>query len=237
MYKESHTRSIVKTISWRFLATVTTMVLVYIFIGDLTIAISVGGIEVILKMLVYFLHERIWDKIKFGKKEIEPAVIWLTGYIRSGKSKIANEVALELKKKGFKVEHLDGHNIRHLFPETGFSREEVNEHIKRVGYLASKLEEQGVFVVASFVSPYQESREFVRKICKNFIEIHISTPIEVCEERDQSGLYEKAKKSEVQNLPGINSKFDIPNNPLISLDNSIYTVEECKNKIIEKSKL
>ena len=67
MYKETNTRSIVKTISWRILATITTMSLVYIFIGDMTIAISVGGIEVFLKMLIYFLHERAWDKIKFGR--------------------------------------------------------------------------------------------------------------------------------------------------------------------------
>ena len=76
------------------------------------------------------------------------------------------------------MEHLDGHTIRHLFPETGFTREDVNEHIKRVGYLAKKLEEQGVFVVASFVSPFRESRDFVRSITTNFHEVHISTPLE-----------------------------------------------------------
>ena len=70
MFKETHTRSVIKTISWRVLATVTTMSLVYIFIGDATIALSVGGIEVILKMLIYFFHERTWNKIKWGKKEV-----------------------------------------------------------------------------------------------------------------------------------------------------------------------
>ena len=234
MYKETHARSIIKTVSWRFLATLTTMVLVYIFIGDLTIALSVGGIEVVLKMLVYFLHERLWDKIKFGKKEIRPVVIWLTGLVRSGKSEIGKAVTNELRKRGLKAEHLDGHNIRHLFPETGFTKSEVNEHIKRVGYLASKLEEQGVFVVASFVSPYNESREFVREICKNFIEIHISTPLKVCEKRDKSGLYDKARRGEVKNLPGINSNFEIPINPSLALDNSLNSIDECKNKIIKR---
>ena len=78
MFKETKSRSIIKTISWRVLATLTTIVLVYIFIGDTTIALSVGGIEVILKMLIYFFHERAWDKIKFGRKEVKPAVIWFT---------------------------------------------------------------------------------------------------------------------------------------------------------------
>ncbi len=220
MYKESHTRSILKTISWRALATLTTIILVYIFIGDVTIALSVGGIEVILKMLVYFLHERVWDKIKFGRKEVKPAVIWLTGLVRSGKSEIAETVTQELHKKGYKAEHLDGHSIRKLFPETGYSREEVNEHIKRVGYLAKKLEEQNVFVVASFVSPYKESREFVKSLCENFIEVHISTPLEVCKKRDESGLYVKARKGEIKNLPGINVEYEKPKDPMFEIDYS-----------------
>ena len=93
MYKESHIRSIIKAVTWRALATMTTMSLVYIFIGDVTIALSVGGIEVFLKMLIYFGHERVWDKIRWGKKEIVPAVIWLTGLVRSGKSEIAQEAS------------------------------------------------------------------------------------------------------------------------------------------------
>ena len=218
MYKETRTRSVVKTLSWRAVATLTTMILVYIFIGDLTIAISVGSIEVFLKMLVYFLHERAWDKIKFGKKEIKPAVIWLTGLVRSSKSDIAKEVTERLRKKGLKAEHLDGHTIRNLFPETGFEKEEVNEHIKRVGYLAKKLEEQGVFVVASFLSPYKESREFVKDMCGNFLEIYISTPLEICEERDTSGVYKKAREGEIKNLPGVNVEYEKPGNPFMSID-------------------
>jgi adenylylsulfate kinase len=197
MYKETHARTIVKTISWRILATLTTVSLVYIFIGDVSIALSVGGIEIFLKMLVYFIHERIWDKIKFGKKEIQPAVIWLTGLAKSGKKEIANEIVALLKKRGYKVEFLDGHSIRNLIPEIGYSREEVNIHIKRVGFLAKKLEEQGVFVVASFLSPYRESREFVRKLCDNYYEIYVNTPIEICKKRDDTGFYEKALNGNV----------------------------------------
>lgn len=229
MYKETHARSVVKTISWRALATLTTISLVYIFIGDVSIALSVGGIEVILKMLVYFLHERAWDRIKFGKKEIKPAVIWLTGLVRSGKSDLAKQVVEQLRKKSFKVEHLDGHNIRHLFPETGYTRHEVNEHIKRVGFLASKLEEQGVFVVASFVSPYKESRDFVRNLCQNFLEVHVSTPVEVCEQRDTTGIYEKARRGEIKNFPGVDVEYEAPPEPdvTISDDNEV-------NEIINK---
>ena len=233
MHKESHIRSIIKAVTWRALATLTTMTLVYIFIGDVTIALSVGGIEVFLKMLIYFGHERVWDKIRWGKKEIKPAVIWLTGLVRSGKSEIAEELVERLRKKGYKVEHLDGHTIRHLFPETGFTREAVNEHIKRVGYLAKKLEEQGVFVVASFVSPFRESRDFVRSITTNFHEVHISTPLEHCIKNDTSGLYKKAQEGKIRNLPGIDVEYEIPMNGAVQVDYSEVDKVTAAEKILK----
>ena len=218
MYKETHSRSIIKTISWRALATITTMVLVYVFIGDLSIAVSVGAIEVILKMLIYFFHERLWDKIKFGRKEIQPMVIWLTGLSRSGKSIVGEHLTVMLRNKGYKVEHLDGHTIRELIPDTGFSRKEVNAHIKRVGYLGKKLEEQGVIVVATFLSPFAESREFVRNLVDNFYEVHISTPVEICARRDDKGIYQKAMDGEINDFPGINVKYEVPPNPKLSIN-------------------
>ena len=233
MYKESHLRSILKTISWRFWATLTTVSLVLVFVGRLDLALKVGGFEVVLKLLIYFLHERAWDKIKFGKKEIKPTVIWLTGLARSGKSAIANSLVEKLKEKGFRADHLDGHTIRHLFPETGYTKSEVNEHIKRVGYLASKLEEQGIFVVASFLSPYKESREFVKSICKNYMEVYVSTPLEVCEERDTTGIFKKARNGEVQNFPGINAPYEIPANGVLNVDTSNVSVEEAADNIFD----
>jgi len=236
MYKESKSRSVVKSISWRILATLTTITLVYIFIGDFTIAISVGGIEVFLKMVVYFLHERAWDKIKFGRHEIQPFVVWLTGLARSGKSAIGTELSEALRGKGLKVEHLDGHSVRNLFPQTGFTRNEVNRHIKRVGYLASKLENQGVFVVASFLSPYKESRKFVQDNCKNFIEVHISTPADVCEANDNKGIYKKAKNGEIINFPGINIEYEKPENPDLEIDTTNISNKDAATKIFNHLK-
>jgi len=236
MFKETKARSIVKTISWRVLATLTTITLVYIFIGDTTIAFTVGGIEVFLKMLVYFFHERIWDKLKFGKHEIQPFVVWLTGYARSGKSEIGKKLALMLKDKGLKVEHLDGHTVRNLFPQTGYTKDEVNQHIERVGYLASRLENQGVFVVASFLSPYEESRNFVRANCKNFIEIHISTPLEICEQMDKKGVYKKAKKGELQNFPGVSVEYEVPKKPELVIDTSNISIDNAVNRIFDNLK-
>jgi len=236
VYKETKLRSIVKTISWRVLATLTTVSLVYIFIGDTKIAFAVGGIEVFLKMLIYFIHERVWDKLKFGKHEIQPFVIWITGLARSGKSEIGEKLTKKLKEIGLKAEHLDGHSVRDLFPQTGFSREEVNLHIERVGYLAGKLESQGVFVVASFLSPYKESREFVKKNCKNYVEVYISTPAEVCEEMDTKGIYKKAKAGEIKNFPGVNVEYEKPENPDITIDTSKISTNEAADKIFNNIK-
>jgi adenylylsulfate kinase len=162
LFRETKLRTIIKTISWRFWATVTTTALVFLFIGEPEVALSIGAIEVFLKLLIYFFHERAWAKIKFGKSEIEPFVVWLTGLSRSGKTEIGEKLSEKMKKFGLKVQHLDGHKVRTIFTETGFSKKEVNEHIKRVGYLASILENQGIFVIASFLSPYAETRKLVR---------------------------------------------------------------------------
>ena len=184
MYKESNGRSIIKTISWRLIATLTTAILVYIFTNNFYWALSIGGIEIIVKMLMYFFHERAWNRVKAGKKKAKSYVIWLTGLSGSGKSTIGLELVKKLKEKGYRVEHLDGDVVREIFPRTGFSKEERDRHIRRVGFLSGMLEKNGVIVVASFISPYAESRSFVRNLCNNFIEVHIATPLDVCEKRD-----------------------------------------------------
>ena len=80
MFIEQKRRSVIKTISWRFWATITTIALVFLFVGEVKIAFSIGGIEIILKMVLYFIHERVWNKLKYGKKEVKPAVFWFTGF-------------------------------------------------------------------------------------------------------------------------------------------------------------
>lgn len=218
MYTVSKSRSILKTVSWRFVATMTTVALVFLFIGKTEVALTIGIVEVILKMIFYFFHERLWHKIKFGKHEIEPFVVWLTGLSRSGKTDIGNVLCEKLRKKGLKVQRLDGHNVRTIFTETGFTPDKVNDHIRRIGYLSSILERQGIFVVASFLSPYEESRKFVRELSNNFVEVHVSTPLEVCKNRDTSGLYNGAIDGEIKNLPGIDIRYEEPKNPDITVD-------------------
>ena len=182
MYRDTHARSLVKAGSWRVVATMTTTGLVFLVTRELTVSIAIGGLELISKLGLYWLHERLWNRLRFGKTEIQPVVLWFTGLSGSGKSTVSGWVANELRARGLRVEQLDGDTIRDIFPKTGFSKAERDAHITRVGYLASKLEQNGVFVVASFasfVSSYRESRDFVRGLCRNFVEIHLSTPLAV----------------------------------------------------------
>jgi adenylylsulfate kinase len=233
MFIEQKRRSLIKTISWRFWATLTTTALVFLFVGEVKIAVAIGGIEILVKMVLYFLHERWWNKIRFGKKEIKPAVLWFTGLSGSGKSTISEGVYAHLMKKGLKVEHLDGDSIRNIFPKTGFSKEERNQHIRRVGFLASKLEKNGVFVVASFISPYEETRDFVRNLCDNFIEVYVSTPLETCEKRDTKGLYARARKGEIKDFTGIDDPYEIPLNAEIVIDTTSISIDEAIDRVLK----
>ena len=231
MYIETRTRSVLKAISWRVLATLTTMSLVYIFFRRLDLAAAVGVLEAVIKMIVYFVHERIWNKIKYGKKEVPAFVLWFTGLPLSGKTTIANGVYEKLKKEGIKIQRLDSKDVRSLFPEVGFSREDRNRHIKRIGHLVSILEKNGISSVASFISPYKESRDFVRKQVKNFIEIYVKASVEACMKRDKNGMYEKALKGEIKNFTGISDVYEEPVHPDLVIDTDKVSPEEAINTV------
>ena len=163
---------------------------------------------------------------------IRPAVVWFTGLSGSGKSTVSARVADELRHGGAKVEALDGDGIRDVLTTTGFTRPERDAHIRRAGYLASRLEQHGVSVLASFVSPYQESRQFVRSLCRNFVEVYVSTPIAECERRDAKGLYAKARRGEIRHFTGIDDPYEAPDAPDLVIDTSRLTVDEAGERVL-----
>jgi adenylylsulfate kinase len=158
------------------------------------------------------------------------AVIWLTGFSGAGKSTVARALVSELERRG-PSELLDGDALRAIAP-IGFSREEREAHVVRVGYLASRLEHHGVTVVAALISPYRASRARVRSLCANFIEVHISTSLEVCEARDVKGLYKKARRGEVAHFTGISDPYEPPEAPELSIDTSALPPEESTRRIL-----
>ena len=153
-------------------------------------------------------------------------MLWLTGLSGSGKSTLADKIFDDISCDGLEIEKLDGDVLRGYFPTTGFSKQDRDEHIKRVGYMASRLEKHGVIVIASFISPYRETRGFVRDMCDNFIEVHVAASIEECESRDVKGLYKKARAGEITGFTGIDDPYEAPENAEIVVDTAKQTLDE-----------
>lgn len=233
MYKETNKRSIVKGISWRVVATTTTIIIVYFFFGRLDLAIAAGMIETVLKIGLFWGHERIWHKVIWGKKKIDPFSLWFTGLPLSGKTTIADKVYEELEKLHMPIERIDSKDIRELIPDIGFSREDRNRHLKRIGHLIKTLQNNSISTVASFVSPYQESREGISKMVENNIIVYIKTDIETCKSRDMDGKYEKAIKGEYQNFTGVNDIYEEPKNADVVIETNITEVEEAADLIVK----
>jgi adenylylsulfate kinase len=161
-------------------------------------------------------------------------VLWFTGLSGSGKSTIAERVRRELERRGVELEYIDGDALREVFPQTGFTREEREEHLRRTGYMASRLAAHGITVVASFVSPYRESREFIRRLCPGFLEIFVATPLEECERRDVKGLYARARRGEIRNFTGIDDPYEPPEHPELTLDTRASSVDECVDQVLAR---
>ena len=162
-------------------------------------------------------------------------VLWFTGLSGSGKSTIATRVHEALVRRGQEVEYIDGDALREVFPNTGFTRGEREEHLRRTGYMAARLAAHGVTVVASFVSPYRESREFIRRLCRDFIEIYVSTPLDECERRDVKGLYARARRGEIRNFTGIDDPYEPPEHPELTLDTRALGVDECVALVLART--
>lgn len=159
---------------------------------------------------------------------------WLTGLSGSGKSTLAVEIAKSLDKVSISCEHLDGDIIRtNLSKGLGFSREDRNTNVARVGFVCGLLNKYGVSTVVSLISPYRDAREKLRTYLPNFIEVYLDTPLEVCIERDVKGLYKKALAGEISDFTGISSPYEPPLNPDVALQPHQDTIDQCVEKVLE----
>ena len=233
MYKETNTRSIVKGITWRVVATTTTIAIVYFFFDRLDLAIAAGMIETVLKVGLYWIHERVWFKVRWGKKKIEPFNLWFTGLPLSGKTTIADKVYTELEKLHIPLERIDSKDIRDLIPDIGYTREDRNRHMHRVGNLIRTLQKNSVSTVASFVSPYKESRKAIREMIKNNIVVYVKADVETCKERDYKGAYAKALSGEYKNFPGVDDVYEAPEHAEIVIDTDKMTADEAAAEIVK----
>ncbi|KKD61348.1 adenylylsulfate kinase [Grimontia sp. AD028] len=169
-------------------------------------------------------------------KQQQPVVLWFTGLSGSGKSTVANAVEKKLLELGKHSYLLDGDNVRHgLNKDLGFSDEDRVENIRRIGEVAKLFVDSGAIVLTAFISPFISDRTQVRELLDNrqFLEVFIDTPLEICEQRDPKGLYKKARAGEIKHFTGIDSAYEAPTSADIHVETADATIEACAQQIID----
>ena len=169
------------------------------------------------------------------KGEQEGFTIWFTGLSGAGKTTIAKKVEQILRDRGLKVESLDGDVVRtNLSKGLGFSKEDRDINIKRIGFVCNLLTRNGVTAIASAISPYREIRDHNRQLIGNFVEVYVKCSLETCIKRDVKGLYKKALAGEIKNYTGVSDPYEEPLNPEVVLDTDKETEAESVAKVLKK---
>lgn len=183
----------------------------------------------------------VWHKVQVSREDRkrlnnhQSGLVWLTGLSASGKSTIAHAVEALLFERGVRTYCLDGDNVRHgINRNLGFSREDRTENLRRIVEVSKLFMDAGILVLAAFISPYREDREFIRKNLDgdHFIEVYVKCAIEECEKRDPKGQYAKARAGIIKNYTGISSPYEEPENPELVLDTTDMELEECIDRIV-----
>ena len=171
-------------------------------------------------------------KTELNKKS--GAVLWLTGLSGAGKSTIGDRLYEILNEKGIPVERIDGDLFRnHFGNKLNFNKEDRDFNIKMAAFTSSLLEKHGVFVIASFISPYKHQRDFVKDSAKNFIEVYVNASLDTCIKRDTKGLYKKALSGEIKNFTGVSDPYEVPENPSLVVNTEENDLETLIKKIID----
>ncbi|MBD2729720.1 adenylyl-sulfate kinase [Nostoc sp. FACHB-892] len=161
--------------------------------------------------------------------------VWFTGLSGAGKTTISREVEKELRKQGYKVEVLDGDLIRqHLTKGLGFSREDRDENIRRIGFVAKLLTRNDVIVLVSAISPYRDIRKEVQHYIGDFVEVYVNAPLQVCEHRDVKGLYKKVRSGEIKHFTGIDDPYEMPLCPEVECKTEREEVSESAAKVLKE---
>jgi len=170
-----------------------------------------------------------------NKKRPAGFTVWFTGLPSSGKTTLANLLAAELTERGTAVELLDGDATRlTLCKGLGFSKEDRDENIRRIGFVCRLLSKHGVAVIAAAISPYRSVREEVRASIENFVEVYVKAPLEVCMQRDVKGLYKRALTGEIRNFTGVDDPYEEPDEPEAVVQTDRETPGECTGRILAR---
>jgi adenylylsulfate kinase len=166
-------------------------------------------------------------------KKHQGFTVWFTGIPCCGKTTIADQVAIVLKKKDYTVERLDGDVVRlGLTSNLGFSKKDRDENIRRVTFVAKKLTRNNVVVLATFVSPYREQRRNARKEIERFVEVYVRCPVEICMKRDVKGMYRKALEGKIKHFTGVDDPYEEPEHPELIINTDTESIEESVKKVL-----
>ncbi|MCU0537281.1 MAG: adenylyl-sulfate kinase [Hydrococcus sp. Prado102] len=158
--------------------------------------------------------------------------VWFTGLSGAGKTTITQAIEKKLREHDYPVEILDGDIVReNLTKGLGFSKEDRDENIRRIGFVANLLTRHGVIVLVSAISPYREIREEVKARIGDFVEVFVNAPLAVCEDRDVKGLYKKARSGEIKAFTGISDPYEPPLNPEVECRTDLETLDESVKKV------
>jgi adenylyl-sulfate kinase len=175
------------------------------------------------------------DFAAYGRQESDGVTIWLTGLSGAGKTTLAERLTPELERRGHRVESLDGDVVRtHLSKGLGFTREDRDENIRRIAWVAALGTRHGATMLVSAISPYQDGRREAREQIGEFVEVYVKCSLDRLIERDTKGLYAKALAGEIENFTGVNDPYEAPVNPEIVVETDMESVEESASKIISR---
>jgi adenylylsulfate kinase len=186
--------------------------------------------------LLLWHHSQVTQSDRAAALQHQPRTIWLTGLSGSGKSTLAFALEKALFDRHYMAYTLDGDNIRHgLCRDLGFSAADRSENIRRIAEVAHLMNEAGLIVITSFISPYREDRELARQIIgtDRFIEVFVSTPLAICEKRDPKGLYQKARAGELKNFTGISDPYEAPDAPDLILNTHDIDFADCLKQLLK----
>ncbi|QGG47605.1 adenylyl-sulfate kinase [Heliorestis convoluta] len=184
-----------------------------------------------------FWHETVLSKDERQKqKGHKSAILWFTGLSGSGKSTLANAVERKLYEKKVHSYLLDGDNVRHgLNKDLGFSDQDRQENIRRIGEVSKLFVDAGIVVLTAFISPFREDRDQVRQLVaeEEFIEIYVKCSLEECERRDPKGLYQKARAGKIPFFTGISSPYEEPTAPALTIETDRFSLDESVDQVVQ----
>jgi adenylylsulfate kinase len=187
------------------------------------------------------MSQVVWQNYQISRADREQqnghqaVVLWFTGLSGAGKSTVANALEQELVKRKVHSYLLDGDNVRHgLCADLGFSEADRSENIRRVGAVAGLMLDAGLVVLSAFISPYRAQRQAIKNSLPEgkFLEIYIATSLDVCEQRDVKGLYQKARRGEISHFTGISDPYEAPDQPDLTIDTAQQSLEQSVDQLI-----